>query len=479
MKTLVIPMLSVGLALSPPPLQADLSIETSKLALTFDGQGRLIKAAACHPDCQHESARRLELQDVDGIISFGQDPAVAWVQRRGLAGEHDNNDRQLHFSNRRGQSVTWTIPPDDYRIRAQVANAGTLVMRAGAGIWPKPATGFGSWLEHVRYVAVGTEGAEQTNLDQQEPGSVVADWAGFRNRFWAVLASGYEEETFTLQTGTKNTDAVLRRNDDLEEEKFVFYVGPVDPAELIAIDPLLGKLSYTGLWFWLRWICFGLYYLLGWIQSFVPSWGMAIILLSAAVNILMLPLSRLADRVQQQVHATEARLEPELSSIKKTWRGEEQAARILALYKSEGISPLYSLKSMLGLAIVIPVFIAAFDMLAENINLLNTGFLWIDDLSRPDAMMQLPFKLPFFGSDLNALPFLMTYFSVVAAVLHRPSAANEEMHARQVRNMSLLALAFFALFYTFPAGMVLYWTSNNLISVGKGLWARRTAAKKA
>jgi YidC/Oxa1 family membrane protein insertase len=186
----------------------------------------------------------------------------------------------------------------------------------------------------------------------------------------------------------------------------------------------------------------------------------------------MLPLSRIAERLQQQVNATESRLAPELSRIKREFRGEEQAAKIIALYKTERVHPLYSLKSMLGVAVVIPVFIGAFDMLAENIHLLQAGFWWITDLSRPDAWMPLPLDVPFFGSQLNLLPFLMTGLSVMATLLHRPLDLPPELRRRQGRNMLLLALAFFALFYTFPAGMVLYWTTNNLISVGKGLWER-------
>jgi membrane protein insertase Oxa1/YidC/SpoIIIJ len=112
-------------------------------------------------------------------------------------------------------------------------------------------------------------------------------------------------------------------------------------------------------------------------------------------------------------------------------------------------------------------------MLAENIHLLNASFLWIADLSRPDALMSLPFNLPFFGRDLNLLPFLMTGLSTVASVLHNPPALNAELRKKQVRHMMLLALGFFALFYTFPAGMVLYWTTSNLISVIKSIWGRR------
>ena len=68
---------------------------------------------------------------------------------------------------------------------------------------------------------------------------------------------------------------------------------------------------------------------------------------------------------------------------------------------------------------------------------------------------------------------IITGLSFVASWLHKPLALNAELRGRQVRNMVLLALAFFVLFYTFPAGMVLYWTTNNLISVIKSLWANR------
>ena len=109
--------------------------------------------------------------------------------------------------------------------------------------------------------------------------------------------------------------------------------------------------------------------------------------MSLVVNILMTPLSRIADRFQQQVNETEARLAPELQRIKKNYKGEKQSGKILALYKTEKVHPLYSLKSMMGVAVVIPVFIGAFDMLAENIHLLNASFLWIADMSKPDACL--------------------------------------------------------------------------------------------
>ena len=145
------------------------------------------------------------------------------------------------------------------------------------------------------------------------------------------------------------------------------------------------------------------------------------------------------------------------------------------MYQREGVHPLYSLKSLMGVAIVIPVFIGAFDMLAENIHLLDVSFLWISDLSRPDAIATLPIEIPFFGAQVNLLPFLMTGLSMVSSSLHRSPSQHPQLRKKQNRNMYLLALAFFVLFYTFPSGMVLYWTTNNLISAVKGGFRRLTA----
>jgi YidC/Oxa1 family membrane protein insertase len=195
--------------------------------------------------------------------------------------------------------------------------------------------------------------------------------------------------------------------------------------------------------------------------------------LSLVVHTLMRPLSRIADRLQDQVHRTEALLGPKLRAIQAEHKGEEQSKQVLALYREHGVHPLYSLKSLAGVAVVIPVFIGAFDMLAENIWLAGESFLWIQDLARPDAIAPLPFTIPFFGGQLNLLPFLMTALSVLASALHHHEAMDTVQRRRQRRNLTLMALGFLALFYTFPAGMVLYWTTNNLISAVKYGWQRK------
>ena len=204
----------------------------------------------------------------------------------------------------------------------------------------------------------------------------------------------------------------------------------------------------------------------------VPQWGLAVMVLSLMVGILMRPLSKIADRLQDQVHEIDGRLAPKLTAIKKEFKGEQQSEKIIAMYKDENVHPLYSLKSLAGVFVVIPVFIGAFDMLAENIHLSGESFLWIADLSHPDAFLLLPFSLPFFGAYLNLLPFIMTGFSFVASKMHSHPAMDAAQQRKHSRNLVLMSLGFLVLFYTFPAGMVLYWTTNNLISVIKTLWKK-------
>ena len=75
--------------------------------------------------------------------------------------------------------------------------------------------------------------------------------------------------------------------------------------------------------------------------------------------------------------------------------------------------------------------------------------------------MDLPFVLPFFGGHFNLLPAVMTLLTVLSALTQRDESLTPLLRKKQQRQLYLMAGAFFLLFYTFPAGMVLYWTANN------------------
>jgi len=456
---------------------AGVSVTTQSLRLQFSGQGDLLRVQSCFPDCSDRDAITRVLSAPEGMLVFAQQPAAKLQLER----TETDTSTILSFVDDRGQPVRrWQIPAQGWLISVTTHGAGQAVLMSGAQFRPPPSSGFGYLLEQSRYLfftgsADEVTGVDAVGLDEtQQPERDSSSWFGFRNRFWTAMILAHSTVPLNAVSGESVEDArIAMRLNSGQPLRMDVYLGPIEPAALSAAAPELEHLMYSGLWFWLRWISQAFYYLLSGIALLLPQWGPAIILLSVLVSILMQPLSRIADRLQNQVHETDARLAPILSGIKKTYKGAAQSERIIAMYKEAGVHPLYSLKSLVGVMVVIPVFIGAFDMLAENIHLSGESFLWIADLSHPDAFMKLPVRLPFFGEYLNLLPFIMTGFSFIASKLHAHPAMDAALQRRQSRNLAFMSLGFLILFYTFPAGMVLYWTTNNLISVVKMLWKRR------
>ena len=475
------PILLLLILLSGPPALQATELAGERLELSFSDSGMLLTARACHPDCESPDRQITDYAGAAPLIEFSG-PERGWRrERRDSAGQTEL--RFIHDG--LGLSRSYSLGHAGYGLDLKLEGQSDFIrVRSGHGLQPPNSPGFGQMLEQLRYQYFSADdGVYRMGLDEiPEDRPTLADggWFGFRNRYWSMMLRADVAVQPEFTAGPKVQDAGLELAGLPSELSLQMYIGPVEPDALGAVDPQLRDTMFAGLWFWLRWICFGLYSLLGWIAAFIPNWGLAIIALSLVVKFLMIPLNRIADHFQQQVHETQAKLEPRLYEIKKQYKGAEQSEQILALHKEFGVTPLYSLKSLFGVMVLIPVFIGAFDMLAENIHLAGTSFLWIKDLASADAVLKLPFTLPFFGGYLNLLPFLMTVLSVATSYLHNPPALTPQMHRRQYRNLVIMALAFFLLFYTFPAGMVLYWTTNNLISVIKESWSRwQDKAEKA
>ncbi len=351
-----------------------------------------------------------------------------------------------------------------------------LELDAGRGLFPPPAAGFAAMLERMSRVIVARRAVRVVGDDSREPTTLRAgDWMGFRSRFWTMLVRSDGAGAIEPRSGAH---AALGLSDERGRLswRYTFYSGPLENAALTRADPRLGRLLFSGLWSWLRPLSFGLLFLLRGLTELIGHPGAAIIALAVSVKIFLLPLTAVAERLQEQVNATQARLQPGLDAIKAAYRGEERTRHTLALYREQRVHPLYTLKSLVGFMIQLPVFVAVFDMLAEDFDLQRVSFLWIQDLSRPDALARLPACVPFFGCNLNLLPFFMSGVSLATLLRFRSSVLTPPLVRRQRRNLMAITALFFLLFYTFPASMVLYWTSTNsfqLISQELGrLWRR-------
>jgi YidC/Oxa1 family membrane protein insertase len=360
----------------------------------------------------------------------------------------------------------------------QVPPGAVLQLTGGEDLATEELSGLGAWYSRTRSVLLTAEGESEVRDDNGTAASsfplAAGDWAGVRSRFWALLIRPDEPlRVRQAPAGTGVPGITLGEPAPAWRAwRFTVYAGPVERATLTAVDPALGALLYAAIWDWLRALSFGLAGLLDAWQELVGNWGLAIVLLSLSVKVLMWPLTRLAERWQADVNRIQSRLQPELAAVRAAYRGEAAHERTLAVYRQHGVSPYFTLRSLAGFLIQIPIFIAAFDMLGEHFGLAGAAFLWIHDLALPDRFIRLPLAVPFFGSHLHLLPFLMTACTVLAARLQEEPSLAPELRGTQRLRLYAMAALFFVLLYTFPAGMVLYWTTNNMVHLVRVLATR-------
>jgi len=363
-----------------------------------------------------------------------------------------------------------------------------LLVEATPGLVPEEYPGFGDLYSNARAVAI--EDGEQRDLAEEgnppDPEAVATlaagDWAGVRGRFQTVMVrADVPLRIFAIEREADRPFLMLKSVDRPDDAVcLTVYSGPVSRDDLSAAAPELQSMMYAMLWEPLRQLSFGLQWMLDRWQDLVGRAWLAILLLSLSVKLLMAPLIAIAERWQADVNRTKSRLEPELAAIRREYKGEDAHNRTLAVYRKHDVSHFYTFKSLAGFLIQIPIFIAAFDMLGENIRLSGESFLWIEDLAGPDRLAALPFMLPFFGGHLNLLPVVMTLFTVLAARWQEEATLTPALLRAQRLRLYAMAGVFFVLLYTFPAAMVLYWTANNLwhlVRVGLSRLRRPKAAQ--
>ena len=285
---------------------------------------------------------------------------------------------------------------------------------------------------------------------------------GIRSRFTTILLRS-DSDTLVLKHYNDSSihfSGTISENDTLT---CLVYAGPVKYSILRNIGNNAERLMFS-LWFWMRWFSLGILYLFDFLTTLSGNLLIAIILLSICVKIILSPLFHIADKWQKKVNYQNNIIQPRIAEIKKHYKGEEQTRRIIALHKEIGISPLYSLKSLLSAAIQIPIFFAAYHALSEHYALFQSSAGFIADLSQADGLLPLPVTLPVLGNAINILPFVMTSITFASSWLHTDTSMSAVMLKKQRTNLYGMALLFFVLLYTSPAGMVIYWTMNNLLA---------------
>lgn len=202
-------------------------------------------------------------------------------------------------------------------------------------------------------------------------------------------------------------------------------------------------------------------------NGIVDNPGFAIIFLSLAMNVLVLPLYRRADAMQEQARATEEKLHDGVAHIKKTFSGNERMMMLQTYYRQNNYSPTNAFRGSVSLLLEIPFFMAAYQFLSHLELLQGVRFGPIADLGAPDQLLAV------FGHSVNLLPILMTGINFVSSAIYLrgfPRKTKLQLYA--------LALFFLWFLYASPSGLVFYWTLNNLFSLGKNIFYKLKHPKR-
>ncbi|MBO5642747.1 MAG: membrane protein insertase YidC [Kiritimatiellae bacterium] len=241
-----------------------------------------------------------------------------------------------------------------------------------------------------------------------------------------------------------------------------FYVGPKKQALLWELG--MKDVMEFGMW---RWICYPLVAILNFFHSIVPSFGMAIIFLTILVRLIFWPLthkSTVGMRKMQEI-------QPKMKELQAKFKDNPQRLQqeTWALYKQENVNPMSSCLPMLA---QIPVFIALFNVLRSAVELRYAPFLWISDLSEPEALFASWF--PFGG--LNILPVLMAVTTALQSAFS-PSTGDKNQQKMMMVFMPIMMLV---MFYSFPSALSLYWFLSNIFSIVQ-MWIirRQTATQRS
>lgn len=192
---------------------------------------------------------------------------------------------------------------------------------------------------------------------------------------------------------------------------------------------------------------------------FIGHPGLAIIMLSLIMNILILPLYRRADAMQEEARDTEAKLHKGVQHIRKTFSGDERMMILQTYYRQNHYKPTSSLNGSVSLLLEIPFFIAAYQFLSHLEILQGTSLGPIADMGAPDGLLVLG------GITINLLPILMTLINFISSALYLkgfPLKTKIQLYA--------MALFFLVFLYKSPACLVFYWTLNNVFSLVKTIF---------
>ena len=375
---------------------------------------------------------------------------------------------------------------DSYDVDFRVETPGTDLLSQGGGyelVWDgalplAEADPQGETQQAGAFVssAGDTESVKLTEAGEAEPvvltGSI--DWVAVKTKFFiaALIPEGATEGARLTGAQVGEADVPDGFSQDYsarlempglgagEAAAYTLYLGPLE----------LRRLSDYGLYdtvdfgAWVGWMIrpiaqFVVAPAFAFLSTFIPSYGLVIIVFALLVKLLLWPLTAVSYRNAAKMRE----LTPQLNAVKEKY-GEDpqkQQEAMMRVYKEAGVNPLGGCLPML---LQYPLLIALWRFFQSTLVLRGESFLWAADLSAPDPVLPLPFTIPFVGDYLAGFTMLMAASMIISMRLSMSSSSGMAGGQQKVL-MYMMPLVFFLFFNRFPSGLSLYYLAFNIFSI--------------
>ena len=293
------------------------------------------------------------------------------------------------------------------------------------------------------------------DFDSSPKTTSIGGWAAMIQHYFfaAWIPNDDEKHTYSTKSSrgkylltTVNPSSKIAAGTTASLGKNQLYIGPKEHVRLELLAPGLDKTVDYG---WLYIVAKPLSVFLHWIYSFIGNWALSIVVLTLIIKLAFYKLSEKSFRSM----AGMKKLAPRLQKIKETYKDDKQkiGKKTMELYKTEKINPA---AGCLPILVQIPVFISVYWVLIEMVELRQTPFLYLPDLSMKD---------PYF-----ILPLIMGASMWFQQRLNPPPA-----DPIQAKIMMMLPVVFTVFFLWFPSGLVLYWVTNNVLSITQQVYINK------
>ncbi|MFC1667111.1 membrane protein insertase YidC [Candidatus Omnitrophota bacterium] len=299
------------------------------------------------------------------------------------------------------------------------------------------------------------------------------EWLALKNKYYSIIA---KPDFIPSGVFTKSIDSAPVIGFIIDDERllpgetktydFLFYIGPTEGNELTKVGKSFGKALNFGFF---TSISLVLLSVLKFFYSISHNYGVAILLLTCCISLLLYPLSFKSLKSMRKLQE----LQPHIEKVRSQHKDNPHKLNkeIMEIYRRYNVNPMGGCMPML---LQMPIFISLYQTLMRSVELKGATFLWIKDLSMPDAAFHLPTSLPFLGNTINLLPILMIGAMIIQQKMSqaKTSAAQTE---QQKMMTSVMPIVFGFIFYSLPSGLVLYWLTNTLMTSALQFFSLRKA----